>query len=203
MIPGCLWMLLWGEYASSFHSLIDPQNWASLPLFLFIFPILCFHIILSLFLLFWPILAFMPPISTLIFFFGVLANMCYNFSWYVNNFSSAKLVGTSHCMAVRLRHLALSRTTSFFIYRLPIQETAFFIYRLPFQRTACCFLGQFYRLWHLALIRTRIFFYWHISIPRDAICFLGQFYSHSLCVVIFIIFIAWIKNVFSSLSTSI
>lgn len=83
-----LWMFLWGEYASSLcflHSLFVPQNWANLSLFLFIFPILCFHIILSLFLLFWPILAFMPPISTLIFFFGVLANMCCNFSWYVNN----------------------------------------------------------------------------------------------------------------------
>lgn len=95
-------------------------------------------------------------------------------------FSSAKLVGTSHCMAVRLRHSSLSRTTSFFIYRLPIQETAFFIYRLPFQGTACCFLGQFYRLWHLALIRTRVFYYWQISIPRDAICFLGQFYSSDI-----------------------
>lgn len=83
-----LWMFLWGEYASSLcflHLLFVPQNWANLSLFLFIFPILCFHIILSLFLLFWPILAFMPPISTLIFFFGVLANMCCNFSWYVNN----------------------------------------------------------------------------------------------------------------------
>lgn len=81
---GCLW----GEYASSLcflHLLFVPQNWANLSLFLFIFPILCFHIILSLFLLFWSILAFMPPISTLIFFFGVLANMCCNFSWYVNN----------------------------------------------------------------------------------------------------------------------
>lgn len=90
-------------------------------------------------------------------------------------FSSAKLVGTSHCMAVRLRHLSLSRTTSFFIYRLPIQETAFFIYRLPFQGTACCFLGQFYRLWHLALIRTRVFFIDRFPFHEMLFAFLDNF----------------------------
>lgn len=85
------------------------------------------------------------------------------FHRYLNNL---KLLFSHVCLCIalycgKIEAFSLSRTDIFFfIYRLPFQETAFFIHRLPFQETACCFLGQFYRLQHLALIRTQVFFFY-------------------------------------------